>query len=68
MKLSVKAVLEYAFNELGIHRVEASVLVDNEKSKSVLRACGFKELGLNEKYLFINGMWRDHITFYKVNE
>ena len=68
MKLSVKAVLEYAFNELGIHRVEASVLVDNEKSKSVLRACGFKELGLNEKYLFINGMWRDHITFFKVNE
>lgn len=68
MKLSVNAVVEYAFDELGIHRVEASALIDNEKSKSVLKACGFKELGVNEKYLFINGSWKDHITFFKIDE
>lgn len=67
MTSAVKLVTEYAFNELGMHRIEASVLVDNEKSKRVLHKCGFKELGLNEKYLFIDGVWRDHITFFKIN-
>lgn len=64
MKKAVMLALEYAFKELRLHRIEASALVNNEKSKNVLLACGFKELGLNEKYLFINGKWRDHITYY----
>jgi len=33
----------------------------------VLKACGFSELGINSSYLFINGKWRDHITFYRIN-
>ena len=64
---AVNLIIEYAFNELGLHRIEASVLVDNEKYKRVLNKCGFKELGLNEKYLFIDGIWRDHVTFFKIN-
>lgn len=67
MKEAVKIVTEYCFKELGLHRVEASTLVDNEKSKHVLLKCGFKELGINKEYLFIDGKWRDHITFYTVN-
>ncbi|MHC6178340.1 GNAT family N-acetyltransferase [Clostridium sp. JNZ X4-2] len=66
MKEALKLVLDYAFNELNLHRVEASTLVDNMRSQRVLKSCGFKELGVNEKYLFINGRWRDHITFYKI--
>lgn len=68
MKEAVNLVLEYANYELELHRVEASVLVDNDKSKRVLKACGFKECGINERYLFINGNWRDHLTFYKILE
>lgn len=68
MKEAVNLVLNYAFNEMGLHRIEASTLVDNVKSQRVLRSCGFKELGLNEKYLYINGQWRDHTTFYKIKE
>ena len=66
MKKAVNLVLKYAFDELHLHRIEASALVDNEKSKSVLLACGFKELGINKDYLFINGSWRDHITYYHI--
>lgn len=65
MKEAVNLVLDYAFNELDLHRVEASALVDNERSKHVLLGCGFNELGINKNYLFINGKWRDHITYYK---
>ena len=64
MKESVKLATKYAFKELNLHRLEASALVKNIRSQKVLVSCGFKELGINEKYLFINGKWRDHITYY----
>ena len=64
MKEAVKMALEYAFKELRLHRIEASALVENTRSRNVLIACGFKELGLNEEYLFIDGKWRDHVTYY----
>lgn len=64
MKEALKMALEYAFKELRLHRVEASALVENMRSRNVLLSCGFKELGLNEKYLFIDGKWRDHFTYY----
>ncbi|MBU3146829.1 GNAT family N-acetyltransferase [Clostridium sp. CF012] len=66
MKQAVKLVVEYAFEELELHRIEATTLMDNEKSQRVLRNSGFKELGISEKYLYINGEWRDHMVFYKV--
>jgi len=66
MKEAVNIAVNYAFNEIELHRIEASVLVDNIRSQRVLKTCGFKELGINEKYLFINGKWQDHITYYKL--
>lgn len=68
MKETLKLLIKYAFNEMGIHRIEASTLVDNLRSQSVLKSCNFIELGLNKNYLFINGKWRDHITFYIIKE
>ncbi|WP_297436668.1 GNAT family N-acetyltransferase [uncultured Clostridium sp.] len=68
MKESLNLVLEYAFDVMGLHRIEASTLLDNEKSQGVLNACGFIKVGVNQKYLFINGEWRDHITFSKIAE
>lgn len=67
MKEAVKLVEEYAFNVMELHRIEASTLVDNLRSQNVLVGCGFQKLGVNKNYLFINGKWQDHITFYKVN-
>ena len=66
MKEAVNLALEYAKNYLDLHRLEASILTDNVRSKGVLLSCGFEEVGLNKNYLYINGSWRDHITFYKI--
>lgn len=66
MKEAVNRIVKYCFDELGLHRVEASALLENERSKGVLEGCGFLKLGINKNYLFINGKWRDHITYYKV--
>lgn len=68
MKESVKLLLKYAFDECDLHRIEASALVYNEKSRNVLKKCGFKLVGINEKYLFINGRWEDHATYYILKE
>lgn len=68
MKEAVKLISDFCFNELNIHRIEASTLVDNTASQKVLMASGFNKIGLSLKYLFINGQWRDHYTFYKLKE
>ncbi|MGL5633459.1 MAG: GNAT family N-acetyltransferase [Sarcina sp.] len=66
MKEALRLILDYASDVMNLHRIEASTLLDNEKSKGVLRGLGFEEVGINYKYLFINGQWRDHIIFYKI--
>lgn len=68
MKEALNTVCSYAFEEMGLHRLEASTLMDNSRSQGVLKACGFNELGISKKYLYINGEWRDHKIFYKVND
>ncbi|MBP1744919.1 MAG: ribosomal-protein-alanine acetyltransferase [Firmicutes bacterium] len=68
MKQAVKLSCGYAFEFMDLHRMEASTLVDNIKSQRVLLSCGFKKVGLSEKYLLIHGKWRDHVNFALINE
>ncbi|MEG0614035.1 MAG: GNAT family N-acetyltransferase [Clostridium sp.] len=68
MKEAVNLMLGYAYEDLGLHRIEATTLVDNERSQGVLKSCGFSKLGVAEEYLYINGKWRDHTIFYKNNK
>lgn len=66
MKEAINLILNYAKEYLDLHRIEASVLTTNQRSKGVLLSCNFEEVGTNKKYLYINGKWSDHITFYKI--
>lgn len=68
MREALLLAIKYSFEDLGLHRVEASALLDNDRSNGLLKRCGFTELGTNEKYLFINGVWQDHKTYYKLKE
>ena len=52
MKEAVLLVEKYCKQYLDLHRLEASVLVDNIKSKRVLLKSGFEEIGIN-KNIFI---------------
>jgi ribosomal-protein-alanine N-acetyltransferase len=53
-------VLDYAFGELGLHRLEANIQPANTASIALVRRCGFVREGFSEKYLKIDGDWRDH--------
>jgi len=68
MKQAMKLFSELAFSDLELHRLEATTLIDNIKSQKVLLACGFEEVGISKKYLFINGKWRDHKIFALIRE
>jgi [ribosomal protein S5]-alanine N-acetyltransferase len=63
---AVGEILAYAFDELDLHRVEASTLVDNLRSQRVLEKNAFDRIGLARSYLRINGDWRDFLLFQRV--
>jgi ribosomal-protein-alanine N-acetyltransferase len=53
----------YAFEELGLHRVEAGTAVVNVASQRVLEKNGFRRVGLLERHLLLHGEWVDHYLF-----
>jgi [ribosomal protein S5]-alanine N-acetyltransferase len=65
---AVAAAVGFAFDSLGLHRVEASTLVDNHASQRVLARNRFIRYGLAPRYLLIGGAWRDHLLFQRTVE
>ena len=63
----VEAAIGYIFEVVGLHRIMANHLPENEKSASVLHRQGFEREGYAKSYLKINGQWRDHVLTSKVN-
>ena len=64
---AIKAGVDYLFNELKLHRVEANIIPRNEKSIKVVEKLGFVNEGLSKKYLKINGKWEDHYHYVLLN-
>jgi ribosomal-protein-alanine N-acetyltransferase len=60
---AVAALKDLAFDELGLHRIEAGTLLHNVASQQVLRHNGFVPFGVARDYLHIGGRWQDHVLF-----
>ena len=60
--------LDFAFERLGLHRIEAACLPNNAASKGLLLKAGFTQEGYTRRYLRINGDWRDHLLFAILRE
>lgn len=69
--LATRAVHELtrvAFDELGLHRVQAETLPHNAASQRVLGRNGFVRYGYAPRYLHIAGEWQDHVMFQLLDE
>lgn len=63
---AVRAVLAVAFEQLGLHRVQAGTLVHNHPSRRVLAKNGFSEIGFAPRYIRIAGRWQDHVLHQRL--
>ena len=63
MPTAVAMATDHCFREVGLHRVEINVRPENTASLRVVEKLGFRAEGLRERYLHIDGDWRDHLTF-----
>ncbi len=60
MTEGLRLVLRRVFGELGLHRVEANIQPDNERSLRLVERLGFSREGHSPRYLKVGGKWCDH--------
>jgi len=60
MGAGLELVLAHAFDALGLHRLEANIQPGNQPSIALVRRADFQREGFSERYLLIDGQWRDH--------
>ncbi len=65
---AIQAVRAFAFEELGLSRLEAGCLPENTASRRLLEKAGFRQEGRAEAYLQINGRWREHALYASLRQ
>ncbi|USG68309.1 GNAT family N-acetyltransferase [Brevibacillus ruminantium] len=64
---AIKLIVEFAFTNLHLHRIEAGVMPHNIGSIRVLEKSGFHKEGIAMKNVKINGKWEDHQVLAIIN-
>ena len=59
----VLALIRYAFEALGLHRIEICIVPRNTNSRRVMEKLGIRDEGTAQRYLEINGEWEDHTRY-----
>ena len=60
---ALRTLSRYAFDQLGLNRLEISAAVSNSRSAAVATRAGFTQEGFCREYEFINGKFLDHVRF-----
>ena len=60
---AVAEMAQLAFDDLGLHRIQAGTLLHNVASQRVLERNGFVRFGVAPSYLRIAGAWQDHALY-----
>ena len=56
-------VIDHCFTQVGMHRVEVDIRPENDASIRVVDKLGLRREGYFERFLDIDGAWRDHVCF-----
>lgn len=60
---AVAMVIDHCFTAVGLHRVEVDIRPENTASLRVVEKLRLRREGFYERYLDIDGAWRDHVAF-----
>ncbi len=63
MKEAIQSLVHHAFTTVGISRIEAACVPDNNPSRRLLENVGFKYEGVAQSYLEVAGRWRTHVLY-----
>ena len=63
MPESVVTVFRFAFEQMGLHRLQISIIPRNTSSRRVAEKLGLRDEGVAVRYLEINGVWEDHVRY-----
>lgn len=63
MPTAVALVVDYCFTTLNLHRLEINIRPENQASLRVVEKLGFRDEGVRERYMHIQGQWCDHRSF-----
>lgn len=55
--------VDHCFFIVGLHRIEVNIRPENSASLRVVHKLGFREEGIRQRFLHIDGGWRDHVSF-----
>jgi ribosomal-protein-alanine N-acetyltransferase len=58
----------FAFEDLALHRLQASIIPRNRASRRVAEKVGLRDEGTAIRYLEINGVWEDHVRYAITSE
>ena len=68
MTKAVRVMKVFAFEKLGLRRIEAGCIPNNIASIRVLEANGFEREGYAREDLCIAGVWQDHFLYACLND
>jgi ribosomal-protein-alanine N-acetyltransferase len=63
MSESIVVLMQFAFEELNLHRLEICIIPRNSNSRRVVEKLDLREEGIAQRFLEINGAWEDHVRF-----
>jgi ribosomal-protein-alanine N-acetyltransferase len=63
MPEAVVLIFRFAFEDLGLHRVEAAIVPRNKASRRVTEKIGLRDEGTSDRFLQIRGVWEDHVRY-----
>jgi [ribosomal protein S5]-alanine N-acetyltransferase len=68
MPTALALAVDHAFGPAGLHRVEVNIRPENGPSRRVVEKLGFREEAYHQRYMHIDGAWRDHIGYAMTSE
>ena len=64
-RMAMTALIQAA-ESAGFHKLLARIFVENAPSRGLLRALGFREVGVHEGHARLDGVWKDVVILEKL--